>query len=182
MGYTHYWYAKAKTELPNWEQFTEKVKAIIGEDFEGGLRTQEDGVLPMEIELAEVNDLHVRIEGRPAHETFVFERNPKNFPWRENEPWVYNFCKTARKPYDEYVTAILIAALDQWGPSAIFGNINRRISKLKVSSDGEIYDWEDGIKHYADVFYGQPNHFGLTIEEWHKKIEQMLEKSFNKDD
>ena len=167
MGYTHYWYARAKTELPNWEQFTEKVKAIIGEDFEGGLRTQEDGVLPMEIELAEVNDLHVRIEGRPAHETFFFERNPKNFPWRENEPWVFNFCKTARKPYDEYVTAILIAALDHWGSDVV-----------KVNSDGGIEEWEEGVEHFINSV---GCHDGYAYDEERLHLKKMIEESFNKD-
>tara|TARA_Y100001963_G_scaffold158201_1_gene257018 strand:+ start:1248 stop:1772 length:525 start_codon:yes stop_codon:yes gene_type:complete len=174
MGYTHYWYAKAKRKLPNWEQFTDKVNRIVGNDGAG--------VLPSALQKAEVTDVLVWIEGNPPNESFVFERVPENKPWRENEPWVFNYCKTARKPYDKYVTAILIAALDQWGPHGIFGNINRVRPELKVRSDGEIHEWEGGIKHYIDVFYCQPNHNGQTIEQWQKKIEQMLEKSFNKDD
>ena len=70
MGYTHYWYAKAKTELPNWEQFTEKVNLIVGNDGAG--------VLPSALQKAEVTDAHVWIEGNPSHESFVFERVPKH--------------------------------------------------------------------------------------------------------
>ncbi len=160
MGYTHYWYAKAKTELPNWEQFTEKVNLIVGNDGAG--------VLPSALQKAEVTDAHVWIEGNPSHESFVFEKVPKNMPWRENEPWVFNFCKTARKPYDTYVTATLIAALDHWGSDVV-----------KVSSDGSIQEWEEGIEHYMDCL---TNKEGFTDKAEWLRLNGLIEKSFNKDD
>ncbi len=161
MGYTHYWYAKAKTELPNWDQFTEKVNLIVGND------DGESFTIEPALQKAEVNDEHVWIEGNPSHESFVFERLPKNMPWRENEPWVFNFCKTARKPYDTYVTAILIAALDHWGSDVV-----------KVSSDGDIEEWEEGIEHFIDCVGCN----GYTDDEERLHLIKMIEESFNKDD
>ena len=44
----------------------------------------------------------------------------------------FNFCKTARKSYDKYVVACLILA------KLCFGN------DVKISSDGDLEDWEEG--------------------------------------
>ena len=83
-------------------------------------------------------------------------------------PWVFNFCKTARKPYDTYVTATLIAALDHWGSDVV-----------KVSSDGSIQEWEEGIEHYMDCL---TNKEGFTDKAEWLRLNGLIEKSFNKDD
>lgn len=59
-----------------------------------------------------------------AHETFYVDQG--------NDEW--SFCKTARKPYDVAVTAIL-AYLEGAHPD-----------KFSVGSDGDSDDWQAGIK------------------------------------
>lgn len=53
---------------------------------------------------------------------------------------VWACCKTARKPYDETVTAILIRAKVRAG------------SAIKISSDGDFDEWQDGIDLVARVW------------------------------
>ncbi len=60
-----------------------------------------------------------------GHETFMLEQNSK-----------WTFCKTARKPYDIAVVAILCLAYHY---AHYDGNI------LDVSSDGDADDWEAGL-------------------------------------
>ena len=55
-------------------------------------------------------------------------------------PVDFEFCKTARAPYDETVTAILIRAKVRAG------------SAIKISSDGDWSDWQDGMDLIARVW------------------------------
>ncbi len=65
------------------------------------------------------------------HETFCIE--PDKLDW--------DFCKTARKPYDLLVVACLIAA--------------HEILDYEVSSDGGFEDWKEGIELYMKTIYTQ---------------------------
>lgn len=62
-----------------------------------------------------------------GHETFMLEQNSK-----------WTFCKTACKPYDIAVVAILCLAHH-------YTNYNGSVA-LHVSSDGDVSDWEDGLE------------------------------------
>jgi len=75
-----------------------------------------------------------------AHETFLWEGIPTVDEWRKDEPNTFDFCKTAYKPYDAVVTAILIRA------SKIYG------SCVKISSDGDWHEWQAGRDLYEKVF------------------------------
>jgi hypothetical protein len=95
--------------------------------------------------------------GDCAHETFVLEREfdvvfvtdadgaktvYREAGTRETHMW-FSCCKTAYKPYDLFVTAVLIAAKHHFG------------DLLTVSSDGEESNWEDGRRLCAEVLeYG----------------------------
>jgi hypothetical protein len=74
-----------------------------------------------------------------AHESFVLSR-VSNF---EGER-VFQFCKTARKPYDRYVKAVLIVA-QRVAPGA-----------LEVSCDGDDEPdcWTEG-QRIADIYMGK---------------------------
>jgi hypothetical protein len=52
----------------------------------------------------------------------------------------FDFCKTARKPYDAVVTACLILLKQTYGDA------------VEVSSDGSWSEWQDGRDLYAKVF------------------------------
>ncbi len=57
----------------------------------------------------------------------------------------FNFCKTAWKPYDAAVTAILITARDCFPQTT-----------LLIASDGSWDDWSAGADLYTEVFSGRP--------------------------
>jgi hypothetical protein len=77
-------------------------------------------------------------EGRGdlAHESFIWEGIPTISEWRKDEPTTFDFCKTAYKPYDAVVTAILIRAKHIYG------------SCVEISSDG---DW-DSNEQFSDGY------------------------------
>ena len=85
--------------------------------------------------------------GDLSHETFRWEANPVQPEWRIAEDFYFDFCKTAQKPYDAVVTAILIRAKE------IYGNL------LRVTSDGEWApdklswgSWASGRALYEEIF------------------------------
>lgn len=75
-----------------------------------------------------------------AHETFYWAGIPNHPKHRESEPDFFEFCKTAYKPYDAVVTAILIRA------KTIYG------SCVRVSSDGDWHEWQAGRDMYEIIF------------------------------
>jgi hypothetical protein len=75
-----------------------------------------------------------------AHETFYWAGIPSQPKHREGEPDFFEFCKTAYKPYDAVVTAILIRA------KTIYG------SCVRISSDGEWQEWQAGRDMYEAIF------------------------------
>jgi len=85
-----------------------------------------------------------------AHETFYWAGIPEQREHRKGDPEYFSFCKTAYKPYDAVITAILIRA------KTIYG------SCVAISSDGgwdsdELYSdgygsWAKGRELYETVF------------------------------
>lgn len=153
MGYTHYWtpvaYAPAEKKA-RFDKFFEICKKLydnlpdeiqiaggMGEDdpLIGQYFVERNRVLPVgqsTPEWVEVN--HGRCiwfngtsKNGEDHETFsIFE---------DEIEW--SFCKTARKPYDLFVCACLIAA--------------RLVLDYKISSDGREAEWADAFEFYARV-------------------------------
>jgi len=100
MGYTHYWKETAFTD-GQWQLFIDAEHRLIHEAvFNANIKL--DREWDNDSEPPEVTDELVAFNGRAdaGHETFFFERENNQF----------NFCKTARKPYDDVVVASLIMA------------------------------------------------------------------------
>jgi hypothetical protein len=122
MGYTHYWYTK--TFAPKvWRQLILDVGTLYAN-------------LPPEVvltgclkygELPYFGEDAIWFNGKPDYETFVLHR--ENFSTREAN--VFNFCKTAQKPYDLMVCAVLLTA-KYLSPDSI-----------RLSSDGDEDDWQE---------------------------------------
>jgi hypothetical protein len=75
------------------------------------------------------------------YETFYWAGIPEQAEWRKGESHYFSFCKTAMRPYDAVVTAILIRAKTIYGSCAI------------ISSDGDWEtDWQEGRRLYEAVF------------------------------
>lgn len=124
MGYTHYWKKKAPYNENKWAgQFIPEAQKILSKAISDGI--------PLAYEYdktgipATCSGGQVRFNGwnDDGHETFAITVDDSSF----------EFCKTAEKPYDTVVTAILALAKDCFGDA------------IDVTSDGEADDWHDGI-------------------------------------
>ena len=86
--------------------------------------------------------------GDDGHETFCITRKKRDLYDYEKQDsiqdaymhdksggGVFNFCKTAHKPYDKYVVAVLCAIY----------RVQRDI--MNISSDGNTADWTEGLFH-----------------------------------
>jgi hypothetical protein len=125
MGYTHYWTLEKPLTQGVFDAVRDRVKEIVETAREAGI--------PMETQFG---ISHVAINGQAegAHETFSLHVGDHDF----------NFCKTAQKPYDSVVTAILIL-------------LKHEIDKdITITSDGTWNDWEGGRLLFETVFDEQP--------------------------
>lgn len=126
MGYTHYWRRPKRIPFAKWDAFIRDAKKIV-----------ETNIIPLVFEYdepergPEVGPNRVRFNGvgEDGHETFLLD-------WDEND---FAYCKTANKPYDLIVCALLIAA------SYHFGKL------IEISSDGEAADWETAVVFTQEV-------------------------------
>ena len=126
MGYTHYFNFIEEPSREKFIEFAEGVKQLVATAQEAGIEIADE----------EYGDDKIVFNGVGAnsHETFFVSADGVDF----------NFCKTAQKPYDTAVTALLILA------KKIFGD------NIKISSDGDWSDWESGQLLYESVYNIQP--------------------------
>lgn len=120
MGYTHYWTAPRTLTAEEWSMVRRATTAVvdasgvwIGEgmgDFRGPRMSNE----------------RIHLNGQASigldHETFTLTRRQTHG----------DFCKTARKPYDTVVAALLAFMACKFG--------------YRVDSDGGPEDWEPGCR------------------------------------
>lgn len=143
MGYTHYWTSK-KTTDEQFDKFVKNAKILkknlpkysesAGSYY--GKESNNKRVLKIRGGLGEgkgeFNNERIWFNGDEKrgldHETFMIERNPDG---------TWEFCKTARKPYDLLVGACLLAAQEFLG--------------YEISSDGDVEDWVEIAKYYNDI-------------------------------
>ena len=123
MGYTHYW-SHSKVDQKNFDALAKDVKAIL-KKTKVEVRFEYDDSSPPKVDDESIQFNGVGNEG---HETFILTPKAVEF----------EFCKTARKPYDEVVTACLLAAADH-------------IPDISIRSDGIWAEWEDGRALYEKV-------------------------------
>lgn len=145
MGYTHYWYGNGEVDRDSWVKLKEAVIGVLsiakaeGIVIVGGMG--DAGTQPL------VNEQLVSLNGLPSHETFYLERCMEVQDYMRHRPpeqQRFAFCKTAYKPYDVVVTAILCLA------EHLSGGVYR------VSSDGDAADWQQGLALANRVMSGVP--------------------------
>lgn len=129
MGYTHYWYKQPELPAKSWAAFIKDVTKLI--EF-----VQKDVGIPLNYEddvqrvpVIDADLIRFNGIGDDGHETFYFERKGKT----ERNGLCFDFCKTAHKPYDIAVTAVLVAADYHFGDMTV-----------KISSDGSNEEWAAG--------------------------------------
>ncbi len=129
MGYTHYWrrtegYRSEGRQYANAIKTAGKIvtasKILAGWNGEGKPEVGAEGIA------------FNGIGDAAGHETF-------ELPGSVHALTAFEFCKTARKPYDVVVTAVL-ATVAHLAPGAI-----------TVSSDGNPAEWADGIALAREV-------------------------------
>ena len=134
MGYTHYWHMNPKTDEEKYAATLKTVRAVVEKSPEGLLAGWDGAGVP-DLEAG------ISLNGRGPdddHETFFLPENPggllkQDFVQTDDDGFVFTFCKTAYKPYDRIVVACLVVL------AAMLGD------DVRVSSDGNRIDWEDGI-------------------------------------
>ena len=140
MGYTHYWYLKPDGNEANYQKAKSQIARIVRStkhDVNLGDAFGNRGTKP-------VLDKDIRFNGieDESHETFCLSEylrdmanaQKNSFIQRDDNGFVFNFCKTARKPYDTIVTACLIVLKHYLGNDA------------RISSDGMPDEWVPGLE------------------------------------
>jgi len=166
MGYTHYWHRPKVLDLARFRHFREDVARLLAHlpqrsDSAGGYYSDREltvrgpdgkGDPIVTDELVSFNG-DATLAGRTgrgndedmSHETFHLPRvyEPQDWQRPDNCGRYFDFCKTARKPYDLAVTAALIA-------------LRHHFPEVGVSSDGTANGWTTGLALCRSVLgYGQ---------------------------
>ena len=145
MGYTHYWRQLRDFTDTEWQELTRLTNLIIA-DNEGILSDGfGEGGKP------EVNGEHIWFNGlgEDSHETFrITKKKRAKEDYEEQEAYdrqgAFDFCKTAQKPYDKYVVAVLCALYNMAGQKEWPLGDGKIMS---ISSDGNTEDWTEGLFH-----------------------------------
>lgn len=144
MGYTHYFKLK-KLSKANFDKVAKDVKII---------ETALKGMVPL---TNNTNDKVIDLNGVGAnqHENLWLEKSGDGF----------NFCKTARKPYD---IAICLALL----------SLKFHATNTEISSDGDNEEWALPFKMYKDIFPEKKVSFDMSGEDL--EMIKTVEKNYKK--
>lgn len=125
MGYTHYFETLSTPSQDVWNKVVEEAKEVsLASSALIQFESDMEAIPLMDSRIIRFNGV-----GDEGYETFLVER--------EGSGW--SFCKTARKPYDEIVVAILIIAKHhlvenfRWTSDGEGGDFNNAVSLLKKS-------------------------------------------------
>lgn len=130
MGYTHYWGATRTFTASEWKDICAATRSILAATDATIVREYDQ---PTERPDILDDEILLNGSGEEGHETFWLQRElPEEPEYRKGEG-DFQFCKTARKPYDDVVVAILIAVRDI-APDA-----------FSWSSDGYLEEHADGL-------------------------------------
>ena len=145
MGYTHYYYVS--------EKFDATLFKKVVDDFKKLLKPISDKGIVLANGMGEgkpiINDNEIVFNGlgELSHETFCLEKTHEIQDWQKDMKkgeLIFQFTKTARKPYDIAVTACLVIAKHHFG------------EKIRISSDGNDSEWNDGKQLCQEILgYGQ---------------------------
>lgn len=142
MGYTHSWNNSRALTDSEWDAITTMARRVLRV-------AQEDLGIALSLEydvnrIPVVSETEIRFNGyeEEGHETFVITREPEEFA----------FCKTARKPYDPVVVAIL-------------QGVRVYADSFRWLSDGSHEDLADGVSLYNTATGAHWGHSNATSQE-----------------
>ncbi len=153
MGYTHYLRRPEKLDQKTFNEFVEDVKklkkALPKISKNAGGYHSEPIVIKGGLGEGEPEFTKERVwfngndEDDTSHETFGIEQtfSEDGFGQPDEEGRLFEFCKTARKPYDLLVCATLIAFKHHFG------------NQVEVSSDGDMKgeEWQHARQLYKET-------------------------------
>ena len=165
MGYTHYWRQLRDFTDTEWQELTRLAKLITA-DGQGILAngiSDKNSRPTIDNEQICFNGI-----GNDGHETFrITKKKRAKADYEEQEAYdkkgAFEFCKTAHKPYDRYVVAVLCAIYHiqdekevqpyestydkdgKWKGSKYRISFDDHI--MDISSDGNTEDWTEGLFH-----------------------------------
>lgn len=145
MGYSHYFYRKVNLDDVAFQGVARDCQKIC-EILDTPIQYELDNDSPA---LFDKDAIHFNGIGDDGHETFylpkVYTRKMPSSLSHLNLP--FQFCKTARKPYDINVCCCLIIAKHHLGDD------------IRVNSDGSLNDWKEAMEKcqehlgYGAYFY-----------------------------
>lgn len=130
MGYTHYFPQSATIPQEAWDMFTDDVQKVL-DTAQGMALTAFECDQPTKPAVAFPDLVRFNGLGDQGHETFYLPRELELKEWDEDGTR-FHFCKTARKPYDVVVTAVLCLVA------------HHLPTYFELGSDGEPKEWLDG--------------------------------------
>ena len=140
MGYTHYWRQQRDFTDTEWQELTRLTKLILADFLKLQLYSE-----------LNINNEEIRFNGKgdDGHETFrITKKKREKMDYEEQEAYdkgAFEFCKTAQKPYDKYVVAVLCAL---YNLSNVPPQRNRNAHPMReIISDGNTKDWTEGLFH-----------------------------------
>ena len=147
MGYTHYWHRPESLDGERWSRFVADVKSLLnavteeevgcgeGEcDYSHPIVIRGSGGTGMPSLNADRVAFNGDDRGRHAHESFYLRRTvAADDRVAAGDGLYFEFCKTARKPYDLLVTSTLIC-------------LRHHFPEVVVLSDGDPGDWRYAVE------------------------------------
>lgn len=153
--YTHYWYRQPAVEITD-----KQWKSLCGFFYESKRQLHQEGIELVfeddDLRPPFVTDTMIRFNGvgDDGHETMLLYRGTDDARpgFDDTDRGIFHFCKTARKPYDVAVSALLLAA-QHYAPGA-----------WRISSDGdrEEAEWQAGIALFEKIAGVK----APTIDDW----------------
>jgi hypothetical protein len=161
MGYTHYIYRKTDFTVKQWEKICletldiivkhcDRKKIVLAREYDAPVEAQPSlwGGSKMLPTPPEVTPDHIRFNGwkDEGHETFIITRErPDNPPYDSGAKEFFDFCKTARKPYDLAVCLVMLS-MKRHAPKSV-----------RIASDGDWdMEWVEARKVYKELFGVDP--------------------------
>jgi hypothetical protein len=134
MGYTHYFDRPAILDPETYQAWAGEVKSLrdkLPRDIIIADGHREESPAEFSSEAVWFNGLEDE-----GHETFYVPQVMDDDT--ETSGLIFNFCKTARKPYDLLVGAALLS-------------LKHYFPQVRVSSDGDAEDWKEIVAFYEEV-------------------------------
>lgn len=143
MGYTHYWNINPEANEARYKKALKDCVKIVEHGTKKGILAGWDGKGKPEIK----NGLSFNGKAPKDYESFTLPGKPMDvlkgdFVQKDKDGYVFNFCKTAQRPYDIYVTACLATMRSHLGRD------------FKISSDGGEEAFKEG-QEFADQILGK---------------------------